>query len=948
VADLFSRLQDALADRYRLDRPLGHGGMATVYLAHDLKHDRDVALKVLRPELAAMIGPERFLREIATTARLSHPAILPLFDSGTDAGVCWYAMPYFSGKTLKDRLTAQGPLPVPEAVAVFRDVAGALEYAHQRGILHRDLKPANILLQDDRAVLADFGIALPVSQGGERLTETGFSLGTPEYMSPEQALAAPDLDARSDVYALGCVLYEMLSGEPPFTGTTPQSVLARRLKDPVPRMPALRQVPPAIEVAIERALAREPEERFGSVTEFARAVEGLGGRRAPTAWRRWLQPRLVVAMLLLAVAGGVAVRARHRTPTTFDPNLVAVLPARIVAPGRTLDYLREGMLDLVAARLTGEGGPRAADARATLAALRSSGEDSAGALATRLGAGRLLDMSISGDGHRLTLTASLIAYPGGGRQPPVSVEGPEDSLGALVDRLMIQVLALHAGERGSALTQVTSLPAWRAYLRGKAAYRSGQYVASHAAFREALAADSAFTLAALADESALIRAGMDGSGRSAMVYAHLDRLSSADSLWFFAIVGPRYPAASNIREQFAMLQSAASRLPDRADLWFALGDLQLHAGALIDLDHPVDQAARSFERALALDSSFALPIDHLLFVAYFRNDAAEVRRLMRLYVASDSLGDRMGYYRWRSAVALGDSVAVARERARFPTLPDPPLGFIIAIPQSDGIGLGDAMLADSILTARAATDGERRQAHYQHALLQLTMGRPTDSPIPHLAGAPIDNALFVDGDPVAAASAAEAIRRAGPLRGQPPDLFRWIDRWELACWEIASGHPDQARGIPAELRAHRPPADQTSGFEDDSAFAPLLLDALLAVSDRSPKAADAVARVDSIAATGPSTFFIQEGSLLLGRMSIALGRPDLALRALRRNELYTQEPYATSTMALAQARAAVATGRKDEAISAYRRYLALRSDPGPRLVPQRDSARRELAALTSR
>jgi len=948
VLDLFSRLQVALADRYRLDRPLGHGGMATVYLAHDLRHGRDVALKVLRPELAAVIGPERFLREIATTARLTHPAILPLFESGTDAGICWYAMPYFSGKTLKDRLTAQGPLPVPEAIAVLRDVAGALEYAHRLGILHRDLKPANILLQDDRAVLADFGIALPVGQAGERLTEAGLSLGTPEYMSPEQVLAAPELDARSDVYALGCVFYEMLTGEPPFTGATPQSVLAKRLMEPVPRIAAQRQIPPAIAAAIDHALAREPEERFGSVAEFARAVEGFGGGRAAVPWRRWVQPRLVTAMLLLAVAGGVALRARHRGPATYDPNLVAVLPARIVAPGHALDYLREGLLDLAAARLTGEGGPRAADARATLAALRSAGGDSAGGIAARLGAGRVLDASVVGNGERLTLTASLISYPGGRRQASVTVEGPEDSLGALVDRLMIQVLALHAGERGSALTQVTSLPAWRAYLRGKAAYRSGQYVTSHAAFAEALTADSAFTLAALADELALIRAGQDVGEQSAMVYRHLARLSPADSLSFFVIVGPRYPAASNSREQFALLQSAASRLPDRADIWFALGDLQLHGGALIDLDRPVDQAAHSFERALALDSSFALPIDHLLFAAYLRNDVIEVRRLMRLYEASDSLGDRMGYYRWRSAVALGDSAAVARERARFPTLPEQALSFIIAMPQSDGVGLGDAFLADSILAARAATEGERRQAHYNHALLLLTLGRPTASPFPELTGAPIDNALFADGDPAAAAAAAAEVRRGGPLRGRPPDLFKWIDRWELACWDILRGNAAAARAVPAELRAHLPAPEERRSFEDDSTFAPLLIEALLAVSDRSPKANAAVEAADSIAATGPNTFFTQEVSLLLGRMFLALGRPDRALRALRRNELYSQSPYATATMALARGRAAVAAGQKDEAISAYHLYLALRSDPGPRLVPQRDSARGELEALVSR
>ena len=236
MASPFERLSAALADRYRLERELGAGGMATVYLAHDLKHDRKVAVKVLRPELAAVLGTGRFLREIETTARLTHPAILPLLDSGDADGILWYTMPYFTGRTLKDRLVDHGAMPQAEALGIFRDVAGALDQAHRHGVLHRDLKPANILLQDGRAVLADFGIALPTGSSEARLTESGLSIGTPEYMSPEQALGERNLDARSDVYALGCVLYQMLAGEPPFRGTTPQAVIAKRLMEPVPRI----------------------------------------------------------------------------------------------------------------------------------------------------------------------------------------------------------------------------------------------------------------------------------------------------------------------------------------------------------------------------------------------------------------------------------------------------------------------------------------------------------------------------------------------------------------------------------------------------------------------------------------------------------------------------------------------------------------------------------------
>lgn len=297
MTDSQNRLEAALAGKYRIEQELGQGGMATVYRAHDHRHQRTVALKVLRPDLAALLAPDRFLREIATTARLAHPGIVPLFDSGTDQGITWYTMPLATGKTLRERLAGGRPLPLAEALRIFADVAAALDYAHRHGVLHRDLKPANILLQEDRALLADFGIALPVGEGATRLTEMGLSVGTPEYMSPEQAAGERSLDARSDVYALGCVLYEMLTGEPPFTGASARAVLAKRLLEPVPKLGTLRDTPPAIEAAVTRALNRDPADRFGSVGEFAQAVE-----EPPPDDRRQvrIRPRAIVGIAAIA------------------------------------------------------------------------------------------------------------------------------------------------------------------------------------------------------------------------------------------------------------------------------------------------------------------------------------------------------------------------------------------------------------------------------------------------------------------------------------------------------------------------------------------------------------------------------------------------------------------------------------------------------------------------
>ena len=240
MADLREQLQSGLADRYRLERELGRGGMATVYLARDIRHKRPVALKVLHPELGAVLGTERFLREVETAAGLQHPHILPVFDSGEAAGRLWYTMPYVEGESLRDRLRREVQLPVEDAVRLTREVAEALDYAHRHGVVHRDIKPDNILLTEGHASVADFGIAKAVSTaGGEALTQTGTAVGTPAYMSPEQASPGAPLDGRSDVYSLGCVLYEMLAGEPPFTGPSSQAIIARHCADP-PRVDASR------------------------------------------------------------------------------------------------------------------------------------------------------------------------------------------------------------------------------------------------------------------------------------------------------------------------------------------------------------------------------------------------------------------------------------------------------------------------------------------------------------------------------------------------------------------------------------------------------------------------------------------------------------------------------------------------------------------------------------
>ncbi|HET7551769.1 MAG TPA: serine/threonine-protein kinase [Gemmatimonadaceae bacterium] len=370
-----SSLQTALSGRYALEHELGRGGMATVYLARDLEHDRHVAVKVLLPELAVTLGVERFLREIEVGSTLQHPHIVGVLDSGQTDGILYYTMPFVDGASLRDRLDREKQLPIDDAIEIARQVSEALSYAHSKGVIHRDIKPENILLSAGGAMVADFGIARAVSvAGGETLTRTGMAVGTPTYMSPEQAMASREVTAESDIYSLACVMYEMLAGQPPFSGPTAMALLARHSLDNVPSLKIVRStVPDAVEDAILRALAKVPADRFHSATDFAAALtdhEGAARRRKESLAAQAIpantvqhllsggrrQLRLViaaaVALPLLAAGGWFGWKTTHGAPPTpagltgaFAKNNIAVMYFQDRSPGNKLAYLADGLTE---------------------------------------------------------------------------------------------------------------------------------------------------------------------------------------------------------------------------------------------------------------------------------------------------------------------------------------------------------------------------------------------------------------------------------------------------------------------------------------------------------------------------------------------------------------------------------------------------------------------------
>ena len=531
--------------------------MATVYLAQDLKHRRQVAIKVLRPELAAALGRERFLREVTTTANLRHPHILPLFDSGEAGEFLFYVMPLVEGESLAGRLAREKQLPLEDALRIAREVADALDHAHAHGLIHRDIKPANILLENGHAVVADFGIARAITAaGGEALTETGLSLGTPLYMSPEQAAGEPSMDGRSDQYALGCVLYEMLAGEPPFTGRTAQAILARRLGEPVPPLRTVREsVPINVEQAINRALSKAPADRFATARQFAEALAEPGAAVArgpgPRAGRRW--PWIATAAGVLAVLLGVALVRFRRSPSArLDPSLMAVFPFRLIGTDTSYNALREGMVDFLEVKFSGAGGARVVPARTAVAAWRrtvgAQGEDltqeEARGVARRLGAGAVVLGTIVATPGRLILNGSLLDTEGGRVRAEAKVEGMPDSLHVLVDRFAAQLAAQGAGERADRLASLTStsLPALYAYLAGKAAHRAGEYDTAVRYFGRAIELDSTFARAALGYRQSVSWTENAWRGGSTYPAARADPPRSAGPTGAGAARGAGWPA----------------------------------------------------------------------------------------------------------------------------------------------------------------------------------------------------------------------------------------------------------------------------------------------------------------------------------------------------------------------------------------------------------------------
>ena len=501
--DIEAQLSAAVGDRYRVERRLGAGGMAVVFLAQDLRHRRPVAIKVLRPALAAIVGAARFLQEIEITAGLQHPNILPLYDSGLAGNLPYYVMPFVAGESLRDRLQRERQLPVETALELVRGIAGALEFAHDHGVVHRDVKPENILLHEGQALVADFGIARAMTlTAGSRLTETGLVVGTPQYMSPEQALGQP-VDARTDVYALACLAYEMLAGEPPFSGATAPAILTRQLND---RPPSLTAARPALGEEMDRALVRGlapvPADRYPSPRRLSEALTAAAARSAPRSPRRraWIGAGIVAVLLAGVAAAGLLIRGRRPSPPAATS--IAVLPFANASADSAVNYVGEGVAEELIGALSKVPGIRVAP-RSSSFGLRD--EPGGGrAVGARLGVGRVLEGTVRKAGSRLRVTAQLTDVGAGYSIWTDSFDRQDGDALALEEELARAILAklaptLSAGGARPAIRRGTTDPAaYDLYLQGRYYFglRTGPtFVRAGELFEAALARDSTFARA---------------------------------------------------------------------------------------------------------------------------------------------------------------------------------------------------------------------------------------------------------------------------------------------------------------------------------------------------------------------------------------------------------------------------------------------------------------------
>lgn len=657
-AEFLHRVSEALGDRYRIDREIGAGATAIVYLAHDLKHGRQVAVKVLRPELSSTLSSERFEREIVIAAGLTHPNILPVYDSGAASELLFYVMPYVEGETLAHRIEREGRLPLGTALRYAREIAAALQHAHDRGVVHRDIKPANILLSGDVAVVADFGLARAIQSDDRAMTITlaGSGLGTPAYMSPEQALGSGEVHSASDQYSLGCLLYEMLAGQRPFDGKTFQKLLAQHVSETAPDPRVLRpEIPEAVATGIMRAMSKDPADRFDSLSDFVNEAAGDRNRTLESlrvvrdASPQFIDARraAIAVTVVVVVALGLFAWLRRASiaATALDKNLIAVAPFTVIEP--QLAVWREGLAEVVAHNLDGAGPLRTISMTVASRGWKGSWDKT-----TLVALGRRTNSAYAVSGRMLQagadsvhLTATVFDV-GGDRQigDEIDLFDLSSRIDRLSERVTVEILARLGQSKGLAEARLaaarsTPLPALKSFLQAEYFFRRTLWDSAMVHYQRAVELDSTMSLAFVrmsmvsrwqrfADDEVGYTFALRAQALNRGLAPRESLLVEAEALKVRALKRFKNPDYIDTRNRLAAtIDNATLRYPDDRELWYSLGATRKE----VDLEVP--SALAAYDRAIAIDSGFAPAYLDAVTLALALGSTARARTYLDGYLA---------------------------------------------------------------------------------------------------------------------------------------------------------------------------------------------------------------------------------------------------------------------------------------------------------------------------
>ncbi len=733
MPDDVARLNAALTGRYTIERQIGRGGMASVYLAHDLRHHREVAIKVLRPEVAAQIGAARFLREITVIARLQHPHILPLHDSGDLDGILYYVMPYVDGESLREKIGREERLSVPEAVRILLYVVDALSHAHVRGVVHRDIKPENVLLSGRHAWVADFGVAKALETTGHpRDSTAGLALGTPAYMSPEQAAADPKVDHRADLYAVGVLAYELLTGAPPFTGRTPRRILAAHLTEtPEPVEQRRPDIPKALAAIIMKCLAKEPHDRWQTADELREHLEGqvtprdgvtptetqpvpvLGKRRGRTA-------AVLAGLTVVGLIGG-AILFNGPAASELDGNLLAVAPFDVLGAGQEL--WREGLVDVLSASLDGVGPLRSVPPSVVINRWEGRADRaSAERIGRILGAGLVVYGRLIPSGEdSVRLAASLFDVAANQVIGEVELRGQSANVDRLADSLALRLMSALGQRRGMGAVRIQSFgssnpQALKAFLQGEHHYRRASWDSARGYYARAIYLDRGFALAySRMGHVHEWRKGSDGAVPFALRAGVLNRglapreslLITVDSIdaALYSFIGDTV-AWSQLSRLYTTLEYATAQYPLDPGVWYRLGEARYHWGAYAGISS--EETLGAFRRSVQLDSGFAPAYIHLIELTMQLDGVAAGRRAIEEYLALDPPGgqpDGIAFAGRLLELAEADSTEL---QTVLGTLSEDALDAATAVTGRLSDSAAAAVLFARATYRRAASDGARR------------------------------------------------------------------------------------------------------------------------------------------------------------------------------------------------------------------------------------------------